>query len=107
MKLSKREEFMLWRLLEFPIVRFLLSIKRSGTERAERHMEIAQTLWEVRHIKTAFCEDFSEWMKVHDLIAREITDNLPDTIGFDMTADQQDWDIFADRMFKKLLTLSY
>lgn len=108
MKLNRREEFLLWRLLEFPIHRYLLSFRKhcgSGVERAERHIEISKALWEVLHCKTALSEHHEEWMAIHDLIADEITNHLPKTIGFDLDAEEHDWDILSDRLFKKLLRL--
>lgn len=99
---------MLWKLLEFNIHRYLMSIDRSGCERAERHIEISRILWECEHCKTALPEDHEEWMAIHDLIADKITNHLPKTIGFDPFKDEiagSQYDIFADRMFERLIKL--
>lgn len=110
MKFSKREEFMLWRLLEFPLHRYLLSFRKgcgNGYERAERHIEISKILWEVWNVRTALPEHHGEWMAIHDLIADKITDHLPRIIGFDPTVDlEYDWDILTDKFFRKLTKLN-
>lgn len=107
MKLNKRETFMLWKLLEFHMHRYLLTfVRKQGYERAERHIEMSKVLWEVQNCATATPDKFREWMDIHDLIADKITNHLPRTIGFDMDAEEHDWDILTDRFFKCILKLN-
>lgn len=105
MKLNKREEFMLWRLLEFIIFRYLLSLKRSGHERAEQHIAMSKVIWEVVNLQTATPADHDEIMKIHDLIADRLTGHLHRHIGFDADDEEHEWDIFAEKFFKELLLI--
>lgn len=100
---------MLWRLLEYPLHRYLLSTDRyDGHEKAMRHIEISKILWEVEHVKTASGADHDECMAVHDLIADKVTNHLDKAIGFEPGDDQEwDWDILADRLFKKIIRLDF
>lgn len=107
MKLNKREEFMLWKLMEFSLHRYLLSLKRSGAERAERHIEISKLIWEIQNLKTATGADWKDYIKIHGLIAEEITDHLDKTIDLDLDLEQSEWnyDLLVDRFFKKILKI--
>lgn len=97
---------MLWQMVQFPIVRYLLTfVRKQGVERAERHIEIAKIIWEIVNLKTAIAKDHSGVMRIHDLMAEQITDDLPEMIGFDLDAQNHDWDILADRFFARLLSM--
>lgn len=106
MKLNKREEFMLWKMIEFQLHRYLLTfVRKQGVERAERHIEISKTIWEVVNMKTSHSGDHRAIMKIHDLIAEKITNDLPKSIDFDMDAEDHDWDILTDKFFRRLILL--
>lgn len=110
LKLSKREEFLLWKLLEFGIHRYILCISRrnSGAERAEIHLKMSETILETLQVKTYNGRDFNKKKKVHDIIAQELTDNLDKTIDMDLDFGAElDYDILADRFFRKLLKIDY
>jgi len=105
MKLNRREQFMLWKLLDFIIHRYLLSLKRSGHERAEQHIAMSKVIWEVVNLQTATAADHDEVMKIHDLIADRLTSHLRKHIGYDADAEEHEWDILADKFFKELLLI--
>lgn len=105
--LNKREQFMLFKLLDFNLHRYLISLKRSGMERAETHIEMSKMIWEVWKCQTFHDQDH-EWMwAIHDAIAAQITDDLPRTIGLDLAEDPSEWnyDLLVDRFWKRLLKL--
>jgi len=109
MKLNKREEFMLWKLMEFSLFRYLLSFSRGNwAERAERHIEFSKLLWEVKNCKTATAENHAGYMEIHDLIANKITDHLPKTIGLDLDLKEEhnyNYDLLADKLFRAILKI--
>jgi hypothetical protein len=105
MKASKRETVLLWLLLEFLIHRYLLSLKRSGAERAERHIEISRILCQYKFATSEVTHD--QVMEMHDLIAEKLTDHLDRTIKLNLSQDQAEWnfDLLSSRMFDALLKL--
>jgi hypothetical protein len=110
MKLNKREEFLLWKLLEFAIHRYLLTLVRHcGAERAERHIEMSKTIWEAQNCRKADPAKFREWMEIHDTMADKLTDDLYKHIGLDLDLEdnEHDWDILTDKFFKKLLEIFF
>lgn len=99
---------MLFKLIEFLLHRYLLAnLRKDGYERATTHIEFSKIIWEVKNLKTYHCENHRAVMKIHDLIANHVTDNMPKTIGFDFldTDYDHDFDLIKDKLFQKILKI--
>ena len=86
MKLSKRERWALWSLLEFTINRYLMANtaqRLDPGERAQRHVEmskiIAQFIFTCDEEAREVCKS---WLSIHDYLAEILTDRMDEIIEF-------------------------
>lgn len=109
MKITKREKVLLYMLLEFDIHRYLLAntnTRMDGFEKADRHINIAKTLFSYIFIKQ-YNErnDWQTMMKIHDCLAEILTDQLDEAIGFpiDKASYEIDYDEYGKRFFNFII----
>jgi hypothetical protein len=105
MKLTKREKWALWSLLEFPIYRYLMAnaVQRlDAGEKAQRHIEISKII--ANFIFT--CEDNNykvnnTWLIIHDYLAEVLTDRMDEVIGFPINTPLygNEFDLLAKKFF--------
>lgn len=89
-------------VIGFPAARYLIANmagRENGAEKAQRHLEMSKafvTVWmgeSTRHYRLV--------QEVHDRTAAELTDHLPEAIGFDRASAYSDETLqtFIDRFF--------
>jgi len=83
--MTKKEKFLLSKLLSFDVDRYLManSCQRlNGFEKAERHINIATIIHEYIKCKTFQVEDNNEMMIIHNFLGENLTDKMDKVIGF-------------------------
>ena len=108
-ELEKQNRHLLWLLMEFPIIRYLLSNtygRLNGPEKAERHMDLCA----IFIASKTFCSiDNASWneffMKIHDA-TRALTDHMDKEIGFPIYERPEDYDESSRKFFNRFLALA-
>ena len=101
-----REKFLLWKLMNFDINRYLManSCQRfDGSEKADRHIIISKLL--VEYITTNEDSVHICWKPVHDYLADILTDRMDEVIGFpiDKPLYGDDYDLLAEKFFSVII----
>ena len=104
--ITEREKFLLWKLMNFDINRYLManSYQRlDGAEKANRHIKISKLL--VEYITTDEHKVYDLWKPVHDYLADILTDRMDDVIGFpiDKPLYGSDYDLLAEKFFSVII----
>lgn len=103
---TKREKFLLWKLMNFDIHRYLMSNscqRLDGAEKADRHIKISKLLVEYITIDEHKVDDL--WKPVHDYLADILTDRMDEIIGFpiDKPLYGDDYDLLAEKFFSVII----
>ena len=108
-ELEKQNKHLLWLLMEFPIVRYLLSNTHgrfNGSEKAEQHIALSAIFLAYKKmcsLNKARTDD--DWMKIHDATT-ELTDHLDREIGFPIYDRPDDYDELARKFFDRFIELA-
>ena len=109
MKVNKREKVLLYILLEFDILRYLLSNtykRHDPVEKADRHMKISSVIFS--YIFAREYNEYRDWqimMIIHDYLAEILTNRLDEVIGFpiDKKSCEIDYHEFGKRFFNVII----
>lgn len=103
MKITKRERFLLFQLLEHEIHRYLLSCtfdRQDPCERAERHINISNILVSfVNARKYNQIKDHEASNEVHDYLAEILTDRMDEAIGFPIDRRPYEYNEYVNKFF--------
>ena len=108
MKLTKREIWALHKMLDWHIARYLMSVtfgRRDGSERADEHIKISEILAGFLFADGDYGKVRDSTMKIHDHLARILTDRMDEVINFpiDCPIYGSDYDQYNDAFFKVLI----
>lgn len=107
MKVTKRERFLLFQLLEHEIHRYLLSCtfdRQDPCERAERHINISNTLVSfINARKFNQIKDHETAHEIHDYLAEILTDRMDEVIGFPIDSRPYNYDELVYKFFNVII----
>lgn len=107
MELTKKEKFMLFKVMEFDIHRYLLANtynRLDGNEKYERHVNISIHLYEFLTCKKYNeIHDFPKMRNIHDYLAEILTDRMDEVIGFPIYERPNDYDELTERFFNVIV----
>lgn len=103
MKITKREKFLLWQALDFPVHRYILCKMRltNGMEKAETHIQIAKIIFDFIYCRENKPEDWDNVMKIHDDLTI-ITDHL-DKYGYNVNDEENDTCLITNRVLPAII----
>lgn len=102
---------LMWLLMDFDINRYLMSNadgRQDGAEKAECHFRLCKTFlagYFKCEIDSAMSLHYTRFDMLHSA-TQELTDNLPDEIGFPLKG-RPDYDKLAPLFFDKFLDIAY
>ena len=111
MKLTKREKWALWEMLNFPIHRYLMCCsmgREDGSERADMHLKMSEIL--AKFVLCTHLDDFhvgDEKFAIHDFLADILTDRMDEVIAFPIDrpveSGHEEYGILANKFFDVII----
>jgi len=110
-RFKRKNLHLLWMLMEFPIIRYLLSNTRgrlNGMEKAEQHINLcAIFIASYKQCSIDKARTDEDWIKIHEA-TQKLTGYLDTEIGFPVNEEscEIDYDKLAKKFFKRFIALA-
>jgi hypothetical protein len=107
MKITEREKYLLKKIMQYDIERYLIVNSYNhldGNERAERHINISKTLVEFISLKGYKKYDFDIVLKVHDFLADILTSRMDEVIQFPLDKPIYDLELLISKFFNVIIS---
>lgn len=106
--ITSREGFLLHKGLDWTIARYLMANtfgRGDGAEKATRHREISEWLWEFIELKPYTVEIHEEVTLIHDFLAHHLTDRLDEVIDFPIDRPIHNYNNYQEKFCDVLINL--